>query len=253
VRGLTRQDLDLTDFSAVRERFQQERPALIVHCAAISQSPVCQANPSFAHKINVDVTALLAELAAEIPLVLFSSDLVFDGHQGNYKETDSVNPLSVYGQTKVAAEQIVGGNFKHFIIRTSLNGGVSPTTDRGFNELVRRAWQAGQAVKLFTDEFRSPIAAQVTARTVWALVARKAPGLYHVAGSERLSRWQIGQLIAARWPELDPKIIPASLKEYQGAPRPPDASLNCEKVQKVLSGPLPGLSDWLAAHPDEEF
>src|SRR5437763_654870 len=66
ITALTRQALDLTDFSAVRERFRQERPALLIHCAAISQSPACQANPSLAYKVNVEATAVLAELAAEI-------------------------------------------------------------------------------------------------------------------------------------------------------------------------------------------
>lgn len=164
-----------------------------------------------------------------------------------------MNPLNVYGETKVAAEQFVSGHPIHTIIRTSLNGGVSPTRDRGFNEQMRRAWQAGQSLKLFTDEFRCPIAAEVTARTVWELVAQKAGGVYHVAGSERLSRYQIGQLVATRWPNLKAKLQPASLKEYQGAPRPADASLNCDKVQKLLSFPLPRLTDWLATHPDEEF
>ena len=125
--------------------------------------------------------------------------------------------------------------------------------DRSFNEQMRRAWQAGQSLTLFTDEFRCPIPAMVTARTVWELVAKKAVGSYHVAGSERLSRWQTGQLVAARWPELNPKIEPASLKEYQAALRPADASLNCEKVQKLLSFPLPRLTDWLEEHSDEEF
>src|SRR4051812_27686555 len=85
VRALTRQELDLTDFPAVRQRFSQERPALIIHCAAISQSPACQANPALAHKLNVKVTGMLAELAADTPFVFFSSDLVFDGRQGNYQ------------------------------------------------------------------------------------------------------------------------------------------------------------------------
>ena len=253
VRALTRQDLDLTDFAAVQQRFRQERPALIIHCAAISQSPTCQANPTLAHKVNVDVTGLLAELAVDIPFVFFSSDLVFDGRHGNYREMDVVNPLSVYGETKVAAERLVVANPKHTIIRTSLNGGVSPTGDRGFNEQMRRVWQSGQSLKLFTDEFRCPIPAEITARTVWELVARQAVGVYHVAGSERLSRWQIGQLVAARWPKLKPKITPASLKEYQGAPRPADSSLNCDKVQTLLPFPLPRLTDWLAEHSDEEF
>jgi dTDP-4-dehydrorhamnose reductase len=253
VLALTRQDLDLTDFAAVRQRFRQEKPKLVIHCAAVSQSPACQANPTLAYKVNVDATAVLADLAADIPFVFFSSDLVFDGRQGNYQETDAVNPLSVYGETKVAAEQIVRGHPKHTIIRTSLNGGVSPTGDRGFNEQLRHGWQAGKSVTLFTDEFRCPIAAEVTARAVWELVAKEAAGVYHVAGSERLSRYQIGQLVAARWPDLRPKLKSASLKEYQGAPRPADSSLNCDKIQELLSFRLPRLTDWLAARPDQEF
>jgi dTDP-4-dehydrorhamnose reductase len=118
---------------------------------------------------------------------------------------------------------------------------------------MRRTWQAGQTLRLFTDEFRSPIAAEKTARAVWELAARSQPGLYHLAGSERLSRWQIGQLLAARWPQLKPRIEPGSLKEYHGAPRAPDTSLNCAKAQQLLSFPLPGLTQWLAAHPDEAF
>ncbi|MCX6926730.1 MAG: sugar nucleotide-binding protein, partial [Verrucomicrobia bacterium] len=129
----------------------------------------------------------------------------------------------------------------------------SPTGDRGFNEQMRRAWQTGKTLSLFTDEFRSPIAAEVTAQAIWELVAQNKPGLYHVAGNERLSRWQIGQLLAARWPQLKPRLEPGSLKEYQGAPRPPDTSLNCAKAQQHLSFRLPGLTEWLHAHPDSIF
>lgn len=253
VRGLTRADFDLTDFPGVRQAFAKEKPQLIIHCAALSRSPACQADPVLAHKLNVDVTANLAELAAGIPFFFFSSDLVFDGRLGNYDESASPNPLSVYAETKVAAERIVLGNPRHTVIRASLNGGVSPTGDRGFNEEMRRAWQQSRSLKFFIDEFRTPIPAAVTARAVWELAARDEPGLYHVAGSERLSRWQIAQLIAARWPQLHPKLEAASLKDYEGAPRPADASLNCAKVQKLLSFRLPGLTDWLAANPNEPF
>jgi dTDP-4-dehydrorhamnose reductase len=251
--ALTRERLDLTDSSAVRAEFRRHKPHLIIHCAAFSRSPECEANPALARKLNVEVTALLAELAAEIPFIFLSSDLVFDGSTGHYDETAAVNPLSIYAATKVAAEQMVLANPNHTIIRTSLNGGTSPTGDRGFNEQMRRAWQAGQTLNLFTDEFRSPIPAEVTARGIWELTALNKPGLYHVAGGERLSRWQIGQLLAARCPELEPKIVPGSLKEYAGAPRPPDTSLNCAKAQKLLSFHLSGLTEWLNAHMDEVF
>ena len=159
--ALTRDCLDMTDASAVRATFRLQAPQLVIHCAALSRSPECQANPALAHTLNVEVTALLAELAANIPLVFLSSDLVFDGRTGNYDETAPVNPLSVYAETKVSAEQIILANPKHTVIRLSLNGGTSPAGDRGFNEQMRRAWQAGQTLRLFTDEFRSPIPARL--------------------------------------------------------------------------------------------
>ncbi len=252
-RGLTRHDFDLTDYPALRRRFHEEEPRLIIHCAALSKSTACQANPTLARQLNVEVTARLAELATDIPLIFFSTDLVFDGLQGNYDESAPVNPLSVYAETKVAAEQLVLANPKHTVIRTSLNGGNSPTGDRGFNEEMRHAWQQGRTLNLFVDEFRCPIAASETARAVWELAARNQPGLYHLAGSERLSRWQIGQLLAARWPQLHPKLQPGSLKGYSGAPRSPDISLNCAKAQALLSFPLPGFTSWLAAHPTVPF
>jgi dTDP-4-dehydrorhamnose reductase len=253
VWGLTRAQLDLADFSAVREAFRLHPPQLIIHCAALSRSPACQQNPALARRLNVELTRFLAELAADIPFIFFSTDLVFDGRQGNCDESAAVNPLSIYAETKVAAERIVLANPRHTVLRTSLNGGTSPTGDRGFNEEMRLAWQAGRTLTLFTDEFRCPIPATITARATWALTLQDKSGLYHLAGSERLSRWEIGQLVAARWPQLDPRLRPGSLRDYQGAPRSPDTSLNCAKIQALLSFPLPGLSAWLKANPHEVF
>jgi dTDP-4-dehydrorhamnose reductase len=251
VIGLARPQLDLTDFAAVRREFARQQPRLVIHCAALSRSPACEENPSLARLANVDATRNLAELAADIPFIFFSTDLVFDGQKGNYIETDVVNPLGVYAETKVAAEGFVRSHPRHLILRAALNAGPSPTGDRAFDEQMRLAWRAGRAVNLFTDEFRCPIPAAVTARSVWELVAKNQTGTFHLGGAERLSRHEIGELVAARYPELKPQIIPGSLKEYRGAPRPPDVSLNCAKVQAALSFPLPKFSEWLAANPHE--
>ena len=118
---------------------------------------------------------------------------------------------------------------------------------------MRNEWQAGRTLRLFTDEFRCPIPAAVTARAVWELVERNEPGLYHLAGAERLSRWQIGRLVAERYPRLEPRIEPGSLRDYQGAPRSPDTSLDCTRIQSLLSFPLPGLTRFLESDSDASF
>ena len=244
VRGLTRAELDLEDFTAVREAFRREAPELVIHCAALANTPACEKNPPLARKLNVDVTRWLTDLAVDIPFHFFSTDLVFDGLAGNYDESAAVNPLSVYGKTKAEAERIVLANPRHSVLRTSLNFGQSLTGDRAFNEPMRRAVERGETLHLFTDEFRCPIPAIETARSVWELVSQNRPGLYHVAGSERLSRWEIGQLLAKHW-GLSPKMEPGSIRDFRGLPRSPDTSLNCAKTQQLLSFQLPKFSEWL--------
>ncbi|HEY2328442.1 MAG TPA: NAD(P)-dependent oxidoreductase [Verrucomicrobiae bacterium] len=254
VRALTRADFDLLDFAAVEREFLKDKPQLVIHCAAITAVSDAQKNPELARQVNVGATKFLAELAAEIPFVFFSTDLVFDGRKGNYTETDAVNPLHIYGETKVVAEEIVLKNPRQIVVRTSLNAGISTAGNRAFNEQLRRSLQrAGQGMTLFTDEFRCPIPAVETARAIWELVEKNRAGLYHIAGAEKLSRWQIGELLVKHWPEVTAKIQSGSAKDFPGPPRALDTSLDIAKVQKVLSAPLPGLTEWLAANPHESF
>jgi dTDP-4-dehydrorhamnose reductase len=160
----------------------------------------------------------------------------------------------VYGETKLAAEEIVLRNARHLVIRTSINGGISHAGNRAFNEQLRRSLQtAGQGMTLFTDEFRCPIPAAETARATWELALKSCAGLYHVAGAEKLSRWQIGKLLVTRWPGIPGDFKSGSARDFPGPARALDTSLDIGRVQKVLSQPLPGLGEWLAAHPQAEF
>jgi dTDP-4-dehydrorhamnose reductase len=253
VRALTRGQFDLLDFGVVRREFKKDKPQIIVHCAAISTVAEAQKSPVLAKKVNVEVSKLLGELAAEIQFVCLSTDLVFDGRKGSYVETDAINPLHVYGETKAQMEEIVARNPKHLVVRTSINGGISRAGDRGFNEQLRLSLRRSNGMKLFTDEFRSPIPAIETARAIWELIGKNCAGIFHVAGAEKLSRWQIGQLLVKRWPEIKTNIESGSAKDFSGPPRALDTSLDVSKVQKFLSKPLPGLSDWLEKNPNEAF
>jgi dTDP-4-dehydrorhamnose reductase len=246
VRGMTRQDVDLTDVGAVRRFWRDPHPQVVIHCAAQSRTGSCQQDPTLARPINVKATALLAELAAEIPFLFLSSDQVFDGAKGWYVETDPVNPLNVYGETKAEAERIVLQNPRHSVIRVALNAGTSPTGDRSFVEDMRNSVKGGTPLTLFTDEFRCPLPAGMTARALWELVGLDRPGLYHLGGAERLSRWEIGLALTSWYPELAAQIQPSSVRAYAGAPRPPELSMQCEKLQGLLSFRLSGFREWLA-------
>ena len=242
VIALTHGELELTDFAAVEKRFLLDRPQWVIHCAAVSRAADCQADPAAARRVNVDAAVHLAALAAESGFIFFSSDLVFDGRKGGYMESDPLNPLNLYGETKAAAEEIILRNPRHIVLRVGLNSGATLLGRRSFNEEMANVWRAGGSVKLFMDEFRCPLPAAATARAVWELARAGRAGLYHLAGSERLSRVEIGRVVAARHPETGGAIEICSQKDYRGPARPADVSLNCAKAQAVLSFALPAFS-----------
>jgi len=247
VRGLTRQDADLTDEASVRRLWREHRPAAVIHCAAISRPAVCAQDHELARRVNVEATALLASLAGGIPFLFISSDQVFDGRQGWYVETDRINPVNYYGETKAAAEEAVLANSRHTVVRLALTAGASQTGDRSFVEDMRQSAARGQRLTLFTDECRSPIPAGVAARAVWELLGGERPGLYHLGGTERLSRMEIGDALAAWYPELSSCLQPGSVAGYRGPQRPPDLSMRCDKIQRLLSFRLAGFRSWIAS------
>ena len=252
VHGLTRADLDLTDFSSVERMWERLQPNAVIHCAALSRTKDCERDPQQARRINVEATAYLAGCSKEIPFVFLSSGEVFDGQGGWYRETDHANPINVYGQTKLEAEHRVLQNPRHTVVRIVLTAGISLNGDRSFVEDMRRAATSDRAMTLYGDEFRCPLPAGVIPRAVWELVNREATGLYHLGGRDRLSRWEIGQALLACYPELQGHLFEGSSTSHTGAPRPRDLSLNCDKLQALLSFPIPGFREWLRDRMQKE-
>ena len=246
VRGITRQDVDLTDAACLAGVVRSLKPLAIIHCAALSRTKDCEQDPASARHINVEVTAHLAQLSQDIPFIFLSSGEVFNGRTGWYREIDEPNPINVYGQTKLEAEQAVLQNPIHTVVRIVLTAGTSETGDRSFVEEMCRTAKAGKDVTLYADEFRCPLPAGVIARAIWELVDLKQPGLYHLGGSERLSRWEIGETLLSWYPELKGQLVEGSARNHIGSPRPADLSLRCNKIQSLLSFRIPGFREWLA-------
>lgn len=245
VCGLSRADLDLTDHAAAEQVWQRLKPSAVIHCAALSRTKDCEQNQTLARHINVEATNHLAYLSKDIPFIFLSSGEVFDGKAGWYCETDKPNPINFYGKTKLEAEQRVLQNPRHAVVRIVLTAGTSQNGDRSFVEDMCRSVKSGKKVTLYGDEFRCPLPAGVIVRSVWELLDNGAPGLYHLGGRERLSRWEIGQALLPWYPELQGHLVEGSAGEHTGAPRPADLSLSCEKIQALLSFPIPGFRSWV--------
>jgi len=246
MQGLTRADLDLTDRANVERTWQSIKPNAVIHCAALSRTKDCEQDPEQARRINVEVTAHLAQLSQDIPFIFLSSGEVFDGRTGWYGETDEPNPINVYGRTKLEAEQAVLQNPRHTVVRIVLTAGTSETSNRSFVEDMCRTAKAGKDMTLYEDEFRCPLPAGVIARVIWELVDCEQPGLYHLGGSDRLSRWGIGETLLPWCPEFKGHLMKGSARNHVGSPRPADLSLRCDKIQSLLSFRIPGFREWLA-------
>jgi dTDP-4-dehydrorhamnose reductase len=219
---------DLTDAAALAELFQTVQPDAVIHAAALSQPNVCEVQPEASWKINVQASWHIAEHCADldIPCVFTSTDQVFDGQQGNYCETDPVAPVNRYSEHKVLAEEGMRSRHAQTIIcRLPLMFGATPHAPSFLQGFVAKLRQ-GEALQLFTDEYRTPASGESIAQGILlALVSDIS--CWHLGGPERLSRYEFGQLL------VEMLQVPVSLLQPclqaavpMAAPRPADVSLD---------------------------
>ena len=233
--------LDLTDFGELRRVFREIQPAAVIHTAAQSQPNYCQTHVQESLLINVTASLSLAELCADnsIPYVFTSTDLVFDGLKGNYQETDSVNPVNIYGEHKAMAEvEILKRYPQAAICRMPLMFGNATPTATSFLQSFIKTLREGQELKLFTDEFRTPVNGKTAAEGL-LLALNKVQGIVHLGGKERISRYDFGRLLVEIFKIPDAKIQASLQKDVKmSAPRPSDVSLDSSKAFELGYSPL---------------
>lgn len=226
--GVPVQSIDLTNKQTVESAFRDAMPDVVMHCAAISSMQDCFENPQLAETINVTATGVLADLCCEhgVRLVYCSTDLVFDGEQGNYIETDVAQPLSVYGRTKLAGEAPASRTANHIILRFPMLFGPTLLGHPRFTDNMIRTLRSGEKVTLFDDEYRTAVAVDIAAEGMILAARDDACGLFHLGGMDRLSRYDMGVIVADRL-GLDASLIEARsrLSMNSGEPRPADTSL----------------------------
>ena len=227
--------VDMGNPDALVAAYQDANPSIVIHSAAISRIDDCYRDPTTARRVNVEGTALLADLCqrAGSRLVYISTDLVFDGERGGYRESDRPSPLSVYGRTKYEAEQPVLAGDRSVVVRSSLLFGPALSGRASFFDLQLRSLRGGTPLALFEDEWRTPSSLLATARTLLAIAESDFCGIMHVGGPERLSRWDMGQRLAAALGEdtsAFTKLKQADLPMPE--PRPRDVSLDCRLLRE---------------------
>jgi dTDP-4-dehydrorhamnose reductase len=237
------QAIDLTDLDAVTRQISAIAPDAVIHTAAASQPNFCQNNPERSYRINVTTSQHLAKIChdAGIPFAFTSTDLVFDGTKAPYTETDPVAPLNIYGEQKVTAErEILAVCPRASICRMPLMFGMAPPNATSFIQPWIESLQAGESLKLFVDEFRTPVSARTAAQGL-LLALKLAPGTINLGGKERISRYDFGLLLADVFGFESSLISPIYQKDLQmAAPRAADVSMDISKAL-ALGYDLPPL------------
>jgi len=231
--------LDLTEEKEVRRCLTEERPEVVIHSAAITDVDFCERNPELAMDVNGSVTGSLAEACFDAGsyLVYVSTDYVFDGKSGLYKESDEPKPINVYGQSKLLGEQRVLQESADFCVaRTSVLYGWGREHRPNFATWLHENLSANRKVTVVTDQYASPTLNTNLARMLIEVAERRIHGILHLAGNTRVSRYEFALMLTKQFGFNENLVTPVKAEATQWiARRPFDSSLSVAKAQEILT------------------
>jgi dTDP-4-dehydrorhamnose reductase len=238
------------------ERMMSAPPTHIIHLAALSSPERCEEDPAQAVSSNVAMTETIASYADRVGahLITASTDLVFDGLArgvpGGIPEEIPPCPVSVYAKTKRRAEELTLATKRGTVARLSLLYGSSPARSAGTTAWMERNFHEKVPVRLFHDEFRSPIHVADAARLVCEIARRDLLGVWHCGGPERLSLVVFGTQIAHTCGFTDALIQRVSMLSPPTPPkRPEDVSLDSRRLWKATGITPRTVSEAFSAEP----
>jgi dTDP-4-dehydrorhamnose reductase len=246
--------VDFSNPQDLARAFQAAEPDALINCAAQANVDAAEKQPERAYRVNAEAAGELAKLAgsASLPTIHISTDAVFDGITGNYKETDSPNPLNTYAQSKLAGEHAVAQANPEAAIARVVFYGWSLTGTRSLAEFFYNNLTASKPVNGFTDMFFSPLYVAHLAEALLEMLQKRLSGIYHVYAPESLSKYDFGVRLAQEF-ELDASLIRpiSALDSDLPTRRSLNLSMNTDKLQAALGKPLPSQTEGLRAlHAD---
>lgn len=235
------QKVDIRDYQQLNNIFSFFKPNVVIHTAAYSKPEIAEKLPYKAvYETNVESTKCLAQLCCiyKTKIIFTSTDLLYNGFQGEMlTESSKIKPLSIYAKTKLLAEEeIIKHTDNYIILRTSLLYGFALNDTNNHFTNVLNNLKAGKKVKLFYDQFRTPLSLINAAEIISDLINKDIKSeILNFGGLERVSRLELGELLC-EVAGLDKSLIePISMDDVPEIIKVPDVSLNTNKLQSYTS------------------
>ena len=232
--------MDLFDLDKIGREVERLKPDAILHTAALTDVDKCETEKEAASRVNHRATEVLSESANRVGafFLYVSTDAVFDGKKGMYRETDQPRPINHYGETKLLGEESVkAAGVEYCIARASvIYGSRRAAQKENFALWVIGKLNAGEVVSIVRDQFVSPSLNSNVAEMTLEAVERRQTGIFHIAGASRVSRYDFAVALADAF-GLDASLVePVTMDEMKWvAKRPRDSSLDVSKAASLLS------------------
>lgn len=236
---------DFNRMEEVDKVFEEVQPEAVIHCAAMADVDQCERDPRGAQRLNAELPGDIAYAAkrCQARLIHISTDAVFDGLKGDYREEDSPSPVNVYGRTKLAGERIVRAVYPEAAIARVNLFGWSPSGNRSLAEFFFHNLKDGRPVNGYRNVFFNPLLVNDLARILFELLARDVRGVIHVGGRDQLSKYEFGLRIADLFHFDRTLITPVDIEETNSyTARGRNLTMNVDKLIHILDAPLPDLS-----------
>ena len=245
--------VELTDAAELERVFSLSSPDVVVHLAAMADVGACEREPDQAAAVNVAATSVIAGLCQgyEARLVFVSTEYVFDGQRGFYREDEDANPATTYGRTKWEAEREVARLApRGSIVRTSIVYGWPLQAHRNFAPWLVERLRSRQPYYSPTDVLRTPVYVEHLVDGIARLVEGDYPGVHHVAGSDWVSMHDFALAIADGFQLDRGLVIPAEAGAQDGSGGNESGEklgLDCGRTFRLLGLTQPGLAEGIAA------
>ena len=238
--------LDIRNQVALKELINTTAPDILINLAAMTNVDACELNPKLAGEINVAGLQHICD-SFKGKIIHLSTDYVFDGTSGPYKEDDPLNPLSIYGKTKLASEHILlEKDIKNLVIRGNVLYDYSPHTSASFLNWVVSSLKDNQEIKVVEDQFNNPTWTRSMSDIIELSIENDLEGIIHWGDSVHISRYEFAKLIAKKFSLNDSLIKPVLTSELnQPARRPLQSGLSTEKLVNMLDIIPPSIDDCL--------